>query len=288
MFSGQLNQEAASLDWTRSASHTLSGVRNTNYFEDDYLRDSGNIPQKLGGNRTDQLTSARASSVAAAYHRMKNISANKAGGFEVSEEPDPDDSNSSASDEADHMNSESTEIIDVDMIVHTEKGPNGEPDPDDHLTNVIEHEPDPDDSHHGKGLSSDVCSGITDTDELEADKNNLMCNSMVSDPVGSVVTVNVGPQVIESRDSKESFHDQPTSEVAVLAEPDPDDVEVPPPELFTMHTEEPDPDDQELQRINDPVTVVCNRLQKTLEVLRAEVSPMQTASVIQTLLKIIR
>ncbi|CAK8536987.1 unnamed protein product [Lathyrus sativus] len=63
----QLNQEAASLDWTRSAGHTLSGVRSSEIYEDDFMaEDSNNIPQKLGGNRSDQLMSARESSVTAA------------------------------------------------------------------------------------------------------------------------------------------------------------------------------------------------------------------------------
>lgn len=74
----------------------------------------------------------------------------------------------------------------------------------------------------------------------------------------------------------------------VMAEPDPDDLVVPTPKLSTLQTDEPDPDDQELQRINGTVTAVCNRLQKALEMLRSEVSPTQTASILQTLLKIIR
>jgi hypothetical protein len=36
------------------------------------------------------------------------------------------------------------------------------------------------------------------------------------------------------------------------------------------------------------MTSVCNRLQKALEMLKSEVSPMQSTSILQTLLKIIR
>lgn len=74
----------------------------------------------------------------------------------------------------------------------------------------------------------------------------------------------------------------------MMAEPDPDDLVIPAPELSMLQTDEPDPDDQELQRINGAMTAICNRLQKALEMLRRDVSPMQSASILQTLLKIIR
>lgn len=327
----QLNQEAVGLDWTRSASHTLGDARNSDYFEEDFERNNSNIPQKVGGNRADQLASARASSVAAAYYRMANSSAQKARGSEANEEPDPDEFSSVASNRADHVSSEPKEVIDTNMTCHANRGSNSEPDPDDQVTKVIKREPDPDDSINVKAL-----------------------RSVRSDSLGSFVTLNAKPQAIESKNSEDFFHNAP-NEVVVLAEPDPDDVVVPPqeltatqtdepdpddhesqrfndpvainggpqsigrgiaskqtvhngpdadatvmaepdpddvavfpPELSSMKIDEPDPDDQELQRINDPVTDVCNRLQKYLEVLRTELSPMQTASVLQTLLKIIR
>lgn len=72
-----------------------------------------------------------------------------------------------------------------------------------------------------------------------------------------------------------------------MVEPDPDNL-VPTPKLSTSQSDEPDPDDEELQRINGTMTAVCNRLLKALEVLKSEVSPMQTASILQTLLKVIR
>ncbi|XP_028795018.1 uncharacterized protein LOC114750588 [Neltuma alba] len=328
----QLNQEAASLDWTRSASHTLGDARSSDYFEEDFESKNSNIPQKVGGNRSDQLASARASSVAAAYYRMANASSQKASGSEVNEEPDPDDSSLIASDRTDHVNSESKEVIDMNVTSHADREPNSEPDPDDYAAKVIKQEPDPDDSNSVTALSTDG-----------------------SDSLGSFVTINVKPQAIEGKNSEEFAQNVPNAEVVVLAEPDPDDVAVPPTESSAMQTDEPDPDDQESQRINDPVTInigsqaigrniaskqtahngpdageialaepdpddvvgpppelstmqidesdpddrelqrindpvadVCNRLQKTLEVLRTEVSPMQTASVLQTLLKIIR
>ncbi|XP_020238936.1 uncharacterized protein LOC109817978 isoform X4 [Cajanus cajan] len=144
----QLNQEASSLDWTRSASHTLSGVRNTAIYEDDFIADSSIIPQKLGGNRTDQLISARESSVAAAHHRLANVSANNSGGSEVNQELDADYSSSNMSEKSDCRISVSKEMEDIDMAIIVEKELDGEPDPDDHIIDGMKHEPDPDDSHH--------------------------------------------------------------------------------------------------------------------------------------------
>ncbi|RDX90546.1 hypothetical protein CR513_27574, partial [Mucuna pruriens] len=168
----QLNQEASSLDWTRSASHTLSGVRNTTIHEDDFIADSSSIPQKLGGNRTDQIISARESSVAAAYHRLANVSANKSGGSEVNQELDLDYSSFNMSEKSDCMISASKEIEDIDMAIIVDKGLNGEPDPDDHIINGMIHEPDPDDSHHGKSVGYDVSLGITDGKTVFKQKPN--------------------------------------------------------------------------------------------------------------------
>jgi hypothetical protein len=83
-------------------------------------------------------------------------------------------------------------------------------------------------------------------------------------------------------------HDEFYAEMKMMAEPDPDDLVTPTPELSTLQTYEPDPDDEELQRINGAMASVCNRLQKALEMLKSEVSPMQSTSILQTLLKIIR
>ncbi|MCH89704.1 ubiquitin and WLM domain-containing protein, partial [Trifolium medium] len=145
----QLNQEAASLDWTKSAGHTLSGVRSSEIFEDDFIEDSSNIPQKLGGSRSDQLMSARESSIIAAYHRMATVSTNKSGGSEVNQEPDHDYSNadSDTREQPDYMESSSEEIKYIDTPINNDEGLN-EPDPDDHIKNGMKHEPDPDDSYH--------------------------------------------------------------------------------------------------------------------------------------------
>ncbi|XP_050879531.1 uncharacterized protein LOC127083276 isoform X9 [Lathyrus oleraceus] len=249
----QLNQEAASLDWTRSAGHTLSGVRSSEIYEDDFMaEDSSNIPQKLGGNRSDHLMSARESSVTAAYHRMASVISNKLGESEVNQEPDRDQFNANIGENPDHMESSSEEIKYIDTPIIIEEGLN-EPDPDDQIKNGMKHEPDPDDSYHAEPLHSQTG------------------------------TVNMDATYPGANDSETSL-----KSIAPAIEPDPDDSVVSTPKLSTLQTDEPDPDDQELQRINGAMTDVCNRLQKALEMLKSEVSPMQSTSILQTLLKIIR
>ncbi|XP_058787200.1 uncharacterized protein LOC131661619 isoform X1 [Vicia villosa] len=254
----QLNQEAASLDWTRSAGHTLSGVRSSETYEDDFVADdNSNIPQKLGGNRSDQLMSARESSVTAAYHRMASVISNKLEESEVNQEPDHDHSGADIRENPDHMESSSEEIKYSDTPIIIDEGLN-EPDPDDQIKNGMKHEPDPDDSYHAEPLHSQIG------------------------------TVNMDASYPDANDSETSLKSiAPEIEINMIAEPDPDDSMVPTPKLSTLQTDEPDPDDQELQRINGAMTAVCNRLQKALEMLKSEVSPMQSTSVLQTLFKII-
>lgn len=253
----QLNQEAASLDWTRSAGHTLSGMRSSEIYEDDFIAVSSNIPQKLGGSRSDQLMNARESSVIAAYHRMANVSTSNSGGSEVNEELDRDYSNSNTRGKPDHMESSSEENKYTKTPIIVDKGLN-EPDPDDRIENGMKHEPDPDDSYHEPSHSQ------TSTVKMDA----------------------TYPNANDSETSLKSI--TPAIEMNMTEEPDPDDCMVPAPILPTLLTDEPDPDDQELQRINGAMTAVCNRLQKALEMLKSEVNPMQGTSTLQTLLKIIR
>ncbi|KAF9606712.1 hypothetical protein IFM89_027756 [Coptis chinensis] len=88
----QLNQEAASLDWTRSTSHTLSGLRRSDGYEeefDEWTTESSS--QKLGGKTFDDMATARESSVAAAYRRLVGQSSANLEGHAVDAEPDPDD-----------------------------------------------------------------------------------------------------------------------------------------------------------------------------------------------------
>ncbi|XP_057759851.1 uncharacterized protein LOC130980211 isoform X2 [Arachis stenosperma] len=257
----QLNQEAANLDWTRSASHTLSGVRNSEIHEEDFIAESSDVRQKLGGNRIDQLRSARESSISAAYLRMANVSLNKSGGSEVYQELDPDYSSVHASENPDHMISISKEIVANDTPILVEKGLSSEPDAHDDTIKGMKQEPDPDDSDHET------------------------LHTQTSDMYSATMHVSREPDPDDSESSLKSVN--ASQDTSNMAEHDLDDPVFPTPSFSTMQIDEPDPDDQEFQRINDPVTAVCNRLQMALEILRGEATPMQTASIVQTLLKIV-
>ncbi|KAK4577142.1 hypothetical protein RGQ29_027590 [Quercus rubra] len=369
----QLNQEATSLDWTRSRSRTLSGVQYLETYEDSFVGDGGNSAQRLGGNTSDQLASARASSVAAAYRRLANASENSLGGSIVNEEPDPDDSGFNTHEEDDSMYSIEEENLDIWSPNEAERKTSYEPDPDDHSGNHNKLEPDPDDSLGGETLESEfypeftgsktifrqdfnntgptqllpppetnlmlrtsklheepdpdesqemeiVDSGIQtsknieepdpdESQEMEILDSRIQTNKNIEEPdpddtaekqngleYGKIMVLDLDdyPENETIRDQaclnkayKEPDPDESQAN-GVLAEPDPDDNLVHPLGIPRMQTYEPDPDDQELQRIQDPVTVVCSRLQKAIEMLRVEVTPMEAAAVLQTLFKIIR
>ncbi|KAG1363840.1 Ubiquitin and WLM domain-containing metalloprotease [Cocos nucifera] len=174
----QLNEEATSLDWTKSRSHTLSGHKITDHYEDElYLGVSSNDEgQKLGGT-FNSLVSARASSVAAAYGRFLNAtsSAGLVGHQETAQhslnddhktlttiEPDPDDGelkgdleNKHVEPDPDDAQAMDNDVMHVDFIMDSSElssefsmlDEHGEPDPDDRLDNGRMFEPDPDDSH---------------------------------------------------------------------------------------------------------------------------------------------
>ncbi|CAL0319995.1 unnamed protein product [Lupinus luteus] len=273
----QLNQEAASLDWTRSASHTLSEIRSSRISEEDFIAESSNIPQKLGGNRTDWLTSARESSVAAAYHRIVHVSADKPGESEINQEPDP----CYTSETPDRMTPDSNAIIDIGMPILVEKGYNSEPDPDDHYVNGMKQEPDPDDSHHETLASNVNMTSLYKSKEPDPEDSDTYLKP-VDSTVSNFSTENLSRMDIHKPDTGDLEAEKNNFKHG--SEPDPDKCE----ESSTMQTDEPDPDDEEFQRINDPVTAVYNRLQNALELLRGDTSSMQTASSLQTLLKIIR
>ncbi|XP_044466233.1 uncharacterized protein LOC123196320 isoform X2 [Mangifera indica] len=450
----QLNQEAASLDWTKSRGHTLRGVRYSDQYEENlFAEDVRNASHKLGGNVSEQLASARASSVAAAYRRLVNVSANSFGASEECEEsdhmdlvekenkiePDPDDSLEGVTlaatnsfeepdpDESDHMDlvekenkiepdpddsldgvtlaaTNSFEEPDPDESDHmdlvekenkiepdpddsldgvtvaainsfeepdpdesdhmdlVEKENKIEPDPDDSLdgvtlaaTNSFE-EPDPDDSealfnsgvvaepysHHSQVMEVESILqprkrlGEPDPDDSEAkgrisgytniahslvnetrenqgnikayrepDPDESQANGIVQDepdPDDSEAKGRISgyTNIVHSlvNETKEDQHnikahrepdpDESQASGIVQGEPDPDDTLVHPHGISSMKIDEPGPDAQELTRIQEPVTVLCNRLQKAIEMLQAEVNPLEASTVLQTLFRIIR
>lgn len=305
---------------------------------------------------SDQLGSARASSVAAAYLRFSSNS-NNMGVAEVCKEPDPDDSESNMHRlDALHkkpldINNPNREQMEVDdepdpddcsdneneiepSLYHNEHGkPHSgindskvvfEPDPDDvEMQQFVPHsrtdeklastktseEPDPDDmevcmkqtlvvepeaenSQLLKTLDSKVQLRMIlnepDPDDSEVKRNDLGCENISRPNHGnSLVMETTEDQIPQNKAYKEPHPDYSQANGA-MAEPDPDDNLSHKPGPLLMQPDEPDPDDEELQRIQDPVTIVCNRLQKAIEMLQSETNASQSAVVLQTLFKIIR
>ncbi|KAF3443367.1 hypothetical protein FNV43_RR13049 [Rhamnella rubrinervis] len=307
----QLNQEAASLDWTRSRSHTLTGVKHSEHYDEDFfVREGISFTQKIGGNMSDQLATARASSVAAAYRRFPNFSINGLEISEVHEEPDLDDSGFHTHEEHSHMDSAKSNI---DSSTNPHSKPDQEPDPDDLSDYQNKFEPDPDDSQGDETFVSESFHSefpgsktIYEPSYIVSGETQLVSitNSML-EATESCEEPNHDMEILDSKIQGQENVDEPdpddlelkldnlgygngTSPEDDSAEPDPDDNLVHPWENSKMQIDEPDPDDEELQRIQDPVTVICSQLQKVIEVLRAEVNPMQATIILQTLFKIIR
>lgn len=291
----QLNHEAATLDWTKSKSHTLTGRKFSDHYEDyeDDIRvtEPNYSGQKLGGIWHSPST-ARESSVAAAYNRFLSASTNdldesqvligvndgnlssedqpdaaaepdpddgvlKDGQVKMLDEPDPDDELATMS----HMH------IDVatergepsESSMHTGKD---EPDPDDSRD-----EPDPDDSEFGEAVKTFE----PDADDLTSKNVDLNCqNTFEPDPDDSGMSLavdgsNVEDVLVQDNNKHSSFGGVP---------------------FVDDHMEESS--NQELQIIEDPVAAICARLHKAIEMLRSEVAPAEATAALQTLFKIIR
>lgn len=325
----------------------MSGVKHSDHYDEDfYVEEVGNFSHKLGGNMSDQLATARASSVAAAYRRLSNPSTNGLGTSGVHEEPDPDDSAFLTHEEQGHMDSvekKKSSIANSDEVPFSTYQ---EPDPDDSSDYQIFFEPDPDDSQGNETLVSE-CSHLEipgsrtmseppyivtrgtqlvsmtnskleamksceetkpfhseqmeilnskvqaeenvaepDPDDLEM-KDNLGHGKSMRPENDSAISRITKDQFHPSKDYKNPGFDESQSN-GIMQEPDPDDNLLNPQEISIMQIDEPDPDDQELQRIQDPVTVICSRMQKAIEVLQAEVKSKQATVILQTLFKIIR
>jgi hypothetical protein len=73
LISVQLNEEAASLDWTKSRGHTLNGRKIFDSNEDEFVLEPDTVAfgHRLGGE-SSSLASSRALAGAAAYSRLLN------------------------------------------------------------------------------------------------------------------------------------------------------------------------------------------------------------------------
>ncbi|XP_057953623.1 uncharacterized protein LOC131147957 [Malania oleifera] len=350
----QLNEEAATLDWTKSRSQTLSGVQHSEHHEEFYFEESSNLSHKLGGKTSDQLSSARASSIAAAHHRL-NASINNFSPGELHNEPDTKDYGFDMHEESGPKYS----LKEGKLVIEDPNNAGYEPEPDldDSSSNQNEFEPDPDDLGGSDVMESEPDSGINaskitsepnfidiemtqyaslttdeklasakiceepdpddslkydqhnldhaqvtetldittqtrktsdkpDSDDFEAQQNGFVHeNIMRQNADHSVANETMEDLTQPSKTCAEPDPDDCQASGVVQAEPDPDDNLLP---LMGLPGLKTDVHDTELKRIQDPVTVVCNRLQKAIEMLQMEVNPRDITTVLQTLFKIIR
>uniref|UniRef100_A0A1D1Y0A4 Ubiquitin and WLM domain-containing protein C1442.07c n=1 Tax=Anthurium amnicola TaxID=1678845 RepID=A0A1D1Y0A4_9ARAE len=335
----QLNQESASLDWTKSASQTLSGMKVTDHYKDVHLTGSNSQRsfQKLGGRNLSVSINAHASSVAAAFGRLLNATSNGLEGSQpqmenvnaertteyvhqisnkrqfsnATVEPDPDDN------ETEELHDNALVISVDDMQVDSMKSnnkpqsispvpegffefdPDGlnerhmlEPDPDDSLVegNMKSYGgPEPDDSWFGEGESHE--------EPVPDDPGSYKTDLRHGEVPGSMANTSPGNQMKLHYEMSHMEPDPDDSESKdILLEPmnkmdrNPDDLQ----ESENVQVE-PDPDDsteslnnEEFRRIEEPVSIMVKRLQKAIEMLWSEATPVEATSALQTLIKIIR
>ncbi|VVB01437.1 unnamed protein product [Arabis nemorensis] len=269
----QLNKEAESLDWTKSSGHTLNGSKIMNDYEEDYFFDENEneiISQRLGGNQFDNLGNARESSVAAAYRRLSHTSGtNDVGVSKLGEEPDPDD------------------MVDV---CHETKQPTF---PKSQSDSSSKFEPDPDDTtedcapeHHSEAMeiTTDLAHPAEDDDEPDPDDLETRTS------IGEVENTKISNDTVMSDGNLKIPRGEPNADETMQATPDPNNAEPYPNNNLVVtgretviEVYEPDPDDHEIQRIQDSVTIISNRLKKAINALQTEAS-----NVLQMLLKIVR
>jgi hypothetical protein len=322
----QLNEEAASLDWTKSTGHMLSGRKIFNSYEDEFVLEPGIAAagHRLGGE-SSSLASARALSGAAAYQRFLDTSEkeynvsgseNKYSPDVVSQdfiletvkvvEPDPDDAMHVDLALVTSGSLESRLLAEQHTIGYSEPDPNDvgkrssvgclEPDPDDSSNvdilnqelrfNGRQHsEPDPDDGTNEFILESG--------NKMEVDSeltNNITVLKSEPDPDDSSNAMLV-------IDGKQDGEPDPDDTACIVVSESGDETEVITAQYrsSTISKFEPDPDNcigdlksSELQIIEEPVAVLCARLQKSIETLRLQATPAEADSAIQTLFKIIK
>lgn len=239
----QLNEEAIALDWTKSRSRTLNGLRQTDNIDEFYSLDETYNAHKLGGNPLHGFVEARASAAAAALCRVGNsIGIGVDASQQAYSEPDPDDRESN------------------DCIMHkldADQKMWEEPDPDDFqdCVNIVQSEtiaePDPDDflGHSMVGPDRNGCLEIDAMEEPDPD-DCLEANAMAEhdladhrkskllaepDPDDCVKGENMAEPDKSETKAEPNPDDQMKSET--MTEPDPDDL------LKSEITAEPDPDD---------------------------------------------
>ncbi|RZR76336.1 hypothetical protein BHM03_00001045 [Ensete ventricosum] len=225
-------------------------------------------------------------------------------------EPDPDDSldnkNISEPDPDDSLNNKDISEPDPDDCLDSKN--KSEPDPDDSSDIKNMSEPDPDDSH-ARGLivsrrepdpddtlGSEDIKLAKETDSAGARSNKVDRSSprdSEPDPDDSLNNVLLDAQMEETHlgkhygepDLDHSVKDMVSGDHERLQQ----SAEGPPANEKSMAVDHVnDVDNQELQRIEEPAALFCSRLQRAIDVLQSEATPLQATSVLQTLFKIIR
>ncbi|OIS97187.1 PREDICTED: uncharacterized protein LOC109234488 isoform X1 [Nicotiana attenuata] len=314
----QLNEEAAKLDWTKSRGHTLSGGSLQHYEEDEDNDNHTGLSHRLGGQSS--IFNARASSVAAAYSRLAQASTNHSEAIDMDQESNSGDSLdirpqsnhtdallekqlndpkvetlgkcngvSSANVSSDDQRKSEPDPDDYEAGCPMKHEPSTELDSDDHkmrnlpplLGAKLREEPDPDD------CSSEKHAGRPISLEPDPDKHAMGIEKKVMSGQNSRVPVGYHVNEEESGSFSHTNRDDFPEQIKHV-EPYTNDNDIMSDGISSTLIDEPDPDDQELQRIQDPVAIVCSRLQKAIGVLRSQANPLEASRVVQTIVKIIR
>ncbi|KAL6553590.1 hypothetical protein OROGR_007432 [Orobanche gracilis] len=252
--SQQLNKEAANLDWTKSRGHTLIGDAHSRHYEEFDIRSNVTSSQKLGG-QAPVLPNPRAASVNAAFERLANT-------FSGSSEEN---------------------IAMHDPVVHSNQ-------------NISEPYPDDYECDNAMVVESYVESGISfldpninkeiqgpGLDNSEENPNHLGCQSTAQ----LDGTEFLMPKSLESHTVPNGASLKPHPNDNTRADSMQTDIDSA--ELSTGNqTADSGPNESEFQIIQDPVTMVCGRLQSAIQSLKYEgTTPLETERVLQILMKII-
>ncbi|KAJ0986990.1 hypothetical protein J5N97_005346 [Dioscorea zingiberensis] len=307
----QLNQEASSLDWTKSKSHTLSGHKISDYYEEDtsFETHANYGGQKLGGS-LNTLATARASSVVAAYHRALKASTSLEGAPDKStdtdakegcnlikdnqtSEPDPDDNELKIDQERIYAEPDPDDTVDIrknEMQVNIVREPAVGSD------HEITEEHDQHDSH--------VLPSLVTINEPDPDDSLIVepdPDVFISKRAGLKYKGSLEPDAYDTGATRLKENGSPIEHVLPIknfVEPDPDDslkMIITSTDGKQMDIDEPDPDDsangldnEVLRIVEEPVVAIFARLQRAIELLRSEAPPAEATSALQTISKIIR
>ncbi|KAL2938756.1 hypothetical protein RDABS01_022205 [Bienertia sinuspersici] len=319
-----LNQEAFALDWTKSRSHTLADSQFSGHDDLDMDFDLDiSLPHKLGGETSLMSAGARVASVAAAYHRLaeSSIISQEYSADEVQHsnnytsdahgisspvdplnkkelfacqrtefsnhaqlEPDP---------ETTTMNVESAKSMEMPNATITEMGavaPHFSSSRSFDGVNVLE-EPVPDDFEVSeKGLQGPTVDCLS----MQIENNEIRIASTINEPDPDdsearhiLGNVSREDQSQLSKVRMELDSDDCQQYDTEQIQPDPDNKAKHLPQISEVISDEPDPDD-DIRRIQDPVALFLNRLNRFIELLCTQLDHLEAMVVLQTLFKIIK